>query len=122
LSTAVSQGTPVKIIVIDNKFLGMVRQWQDIFFDNRLSGVSMVNNPDFVKLAEAYGIKGFRVSAVSELRQVLQAALDYPGACLVHAEVEKEDNVFPMIPAGADYGAMLLERPRGPVEKPIGST
>jgi len=122
LSTAVTQGTPVKIVVIDNRFLGMVRQWQDIFFDNRLSGVSMVNNPDFVKLAEAYGIKGFHVNAASELRGVLQAALDYPGACLVHAEVEQEDNVFPMIPAGADYGAMLLERPRGPVEKPKGST
>jgi acetolactate synthase-1/2/3 large subunit len=75
-----------------------------------------------VKLAEAYGIKGFRVSEVSGLRQVLQAAMDFPGACLVHAEVEKEDNVFPMIPAGADYGAILLERPQGLVEKPKGST
>jgi acetolactate synthase I/II/III large subunit len=122
LSTAVTQKTPVKIIVIDNKFLGMVRQWQDIFFDNRLSGVSMENNPDFVKLAEAYGLKGYRIGAVSELRRVLQEALEYPGACLVHAEVEQEDNVFPMIPAGAGYEAMLLERPLGPIQKPEGST
>ncbi len=122
LSTAVTQKTPVKIIVIDNKFLGMVRQWQDIFFDKRLSGVSMENNPDFVKLAEAYGIKGFLVKQVSDLRRVLKEALEYPGPCLVHAEVEQEDNVFPMIPAGADYRAMMLERPLGPVEKPVGST
>jgi acetolactate synthase-1/2/3 large subunit len=122
LATAALQKTPVKILVIDNKYLGMVRQWQDIFFNNRLSGVAMENNPDFVKLAEAYGLKGFHIGRVDEIRSVLAAALAHDGACIIHAEVEKEDNVFPMIPAGADYGAMLLERPVGPVEKPKGST
>ncbi|MGD9940449.1 MAG: biosynthetic-type acetolactate synthase large subunit [Clostridia bacterium] len=122
LSTAALQKTPVKILIIDNKYLGMVRQWQDIFFNNRLSGVAMENNPDFVKLAEAYGLKGFHVGKVDEVRTVLQAALDHPGPCIIHAEVEQEENVFPMIPAGADYSAMLLERPKGPVEKPKGST
>ena len=122
LSTAALQKTPVKILIIDNKHLGMVRQWQDIFFNNRLSGVAMENNPDFVKLAEAYGLKGFHIGRVDEVSPVLQAALDHPGPCIIHAEVEREDNVFPMIPAGADYSAMLLERPKGPVEKPKGST
>ncbi len=122
LSTMTLQKAPVKILLIDNKFLGMVRQWQDIFFNNRLSGVAMENNPDFVKLAEAYGVRGFRVSTPGAVREVLRQALDYAGPCLIHAEVEREDNVFPMIPAGADYSAMLLERPTGPVEKPKGST
>jgi acetolactate synthase-1/2/3 large subunit len=122
LSTAMIQKTPVKVIIIDNKYLGMVRQWQDIFFNNRLSGVAMENNPDFVKLAEAYGMKGFRISQVDEVAPVLSAALAYDGPCIVHAEVTREDNVFPMIPAGADYSGMLLERPKGPVEKPKGST
>lgn len=122
LSTAMLQKTKVKILVIDNKYLGMVRQWQDIFFNNRLSGVAMENNPDFVKLAEAYGMKGFRISRVDEVEDVLARALSFDGPCLIHAEVEREDNVFPMIPAGADYSAMLLERPSGPVDKPKGST
>ncbi len=122
LSTAMLQKTPVKIVIIDNKFLGMVRQWQDIFFNNRLSGVAMENNPDFVKLAEAYGMKGFHVGTASEAESVLRSALDWPGPCIIHAEVTREDNVFPMIPAGADYDAMLLSRPTGPVEKPKGST
>ncbi|HON14531.1 MAG TPA: biosynthetic-type acetolactate synthase large subunit, partial [Treponema sp.] len=122
LSTAMIQKTPVKIIIIDNKYLGMVRQWQDIFFNNRLSGVAMEYNPDFVKLAEAYGMKGFRISQVDEVTPVLSAALAWDGPCIVHAEVAQEENVFPMIPAGSDYSAMLLERPAGPVEKPKGST
>ncbi len=122
LATAMLQKANVKILVIDNKFLGMVRQWQDIFFNNRLSGVAMENNPDFVKLAEAYGMKGVRIARVEDIEPVLTEALAHDGPCLIHAEVEREDNVFPMIPAGADYSAMLLERPKGPVEKPKGST
>lgn len=122
LSTAMIQKTKVKILVIDNKFLGMVRQWQDIFFNNRLSGVAMENNPDFVKLAEAYGMKGVRISRIEETESALKEALEFDGPCLIHAEVEREDNVFPMIPAGADYSAMLLERPKGAIEKPKGST
>jgi len=122
LSTMTLQKTPVKILLIDNKFLGMVRQWQDIFFNNRLSGVAMENNPDFVKLADAYGVRGFHVDKSEAVQDVLKQALAYDGPCLIHAEVEREDNVFPMIPAGADYSAMLLERPTGPVEKPKGST
>ena len=122
LSTAAIQKTPVKILVIDNKFLGMVRQWQDIFYSGRLSGVAMEHNPDFVKLAEAYGIAGFHIGVPEEAEKVLREAMAHPGPCLIHAEVEREDNVFPMIPAGADYSKMLLKRPEGVVEKPKGST
>lgn len=122
LATAALQRTPVKVLILDNKYLGMVRQWQDIFFNKRLSGVAMENNPDFVKLAESYGLRGFHVGNLEELPRVLAQALEYPGPAVIHAEVEREDNVFPMIPAGSDYSAMLLERPQGTVEKPKGST
>lgn len=123
LSTAMLQKTPVKILVIDNKYLGMVRQWQELFYDNRLSGVDMEGNPDFVKVAEAYGAKGINISNVEELDAKMQEAIDYnDGPVVIHAEVIKEDNVFPMIPAGASYEAMLIEPPTKPLEKPKGST
>jgi len=123
LSTAVNQKLPIKIVVLDNRYLGMVRQWQDLFYDNRLSGVDMTGNPDFVKLAEAYGVKGFHLDKVENVESVLSEALAYNGGpCLIHAEVIKEDNVFPMIPAGASYSKMLLDRPAGKLETPKGGT
>ena len=123
LSTAVLQKLPIKIIVIDNKHLGMVRQWQDMFFENRISGVDLVGNPDFVKLGQAYGVKGFRIKRSADVNKVLTQAINYnEGPCIIHAEVEKQDNVFPMIPANAPYEKMLLERPKHKMEKPTGST
>lgn len=123
LSTAVNQKLPVKILIINNHYLGMVRQWQDMFYDNRLSGVDLKGNPDFVKLAQAYGAKGFRIRRSSDVRKVLAEALAYnDGPCVIDAEVEKQDNVFPMIPAGAGLNEMLLEAPKEKLEKPKGST
>jgi acetolactate synthase-1/2/3 large subunit len=125
LATAKLQKLPVKIVIIDNKYLGMVRQWQDLFFDDRYSGVDMEGNPDFVKLAEAYGIKAFRVRRKGDVRRVLESALAYTdGPCLIHAEVEKEENVFPMIPAGLSYDHMILEEPasNAKLAKPVGGT
>jgi acetolactate synthase-1/2/3 large subunit len=123
LSTAVINKLPLKIIVMDNKYLGMVRQWQNLFFDNRLSGVDLEGNPDFVKLIEAYGGKGFRLRRTADIDKVLKQALDYDeGPCLIHAEVEKEDNVFPMIPAGAAVSEMIIEPPKRKLPKPTGST
>jgi len=122
LATLRNLAVPVKIVVINNHYLGMVRQWQNLFYDNRYSGVDLEGNPDFVKLAQAYGIKGFRVTRSSDLRRVLQAALDYPGPALVDAEVEHHDNVFPMIPAGAPHRDMLLGPPKRVLEKPTGGT
>ena len=112
LATAMNERLPVKVIVINNRYLGMVRQWQNMFYDNRLSGVDLKGNPDFVRLAEAYGCKAFHLRRNADVRRVLTAALAWnEGPCLVDAEVEKEDNVFPMIPAGAGLKDMLLEAP-----------
>ncbi len=123
LSTAVLQKTPVKILIINNSFLGMVRQWQNLFFDNRLSGVDLEGNPDFIKLGEAYGIKGFRIRRQADVTKVLKKALAYnDGPCIIEAVVSKEDNVFPMIPAGAPVKDMLIEAPKHKLEKPSGST
>ena len=123
LATAVVHRLPIKIVVLDNKYLGMVRQWQNLFFDNRLSGVDLEGNPDFVKLAEAYGAKGFRIRRTADIDKVLKQALDHDeGPCVIHAECEKEDNVFPMIPAGAALTDMLIEAPKQKLAQPKGST
>ena len=101
----------------------MVRQWQELFFENRLSGVDLEGNPDFVKLAQAYGVKAFRIRRPADAQRILEEAQAYQdGPCVVVAEVVKEDNVFPMVPSGAPVSAMLLEKPKGPMEKPTGST
>jgi acetolactate synthase-1/2/3 large subunit len=128
LATAALHKLPIKILIINNKYLGMVRQWQSLFFDNRLSGVDLEGNPNFVKLAEAYGMKGFRVKRNADVAKTLAAALAYnDGPCIIEAEVEKEDNVFPMIPAGLTYADMVLEAPKKngnqpAMAKPTGST
>lgn len=122
LATAAVNNQPVKVIVVDNKYLGMVRQWQELFFDNRLSGVDLKGNPDFVKLAESYGVKGFHIDNVKDCRRVLAEAMAYKGPALIHAEVIKEGNVFPMIPAGKSAYHMIIEKPKAKMEKPTGST
>ena len=123
LATAAIHKLPLKIFIINNHYLGMVRQWQTLFYDNRLSGVDMEGNPNFVKLAESYGIKGFRIRRSADVRRIVAAALEFnDGPCLVDVEVEKEDNVFPMIPAGASLKEMILERPKTKLAKPVGST
>ena len=123
LATAVIHRLPIKILVLDNKYLGMVRQWQNLFFDNRLSGVDLEGNPDFVKLAESYGAKGLRIRRTADIDKVLKQALAYDeGPCVIHAECEKEDNVFPMIPAGAALTDMLIEAPKQKLAQPKGST
>ena len=123
LATAVNLGVPVKILVINNHFLGMIRQWQNLFFDNRLTGAPMVGNPDFVKLASAYGIKGWNIKRPSDVDKVLTQAMEYnDGPCIINAEVVQEDNVYPMIPAGASLGEILLEAPKEKMAKPTGST
>jgi len=123
LSTAAIHKLPLKVLIIDNKYLGMVRQWQELFFDNRLSGVDLEGNPDFVKLAEAYGVKGFHIHKVDHVKEVLEEAMKYnAGPCVIHAEVIKEDNVFPMVPAGKSAYHMIIEPPKTKLEKPTGST
>jgi acetolactate synthase-1/2/3 large subunit len=109
LATAVNLKLPLKILIINNRYLGMVRQWQNLFYENRLSGVDLVGNPDFVKLAESYGCKAFRMRRIGDVRTVLEKALVWnAGPVVIDAEVAKEDNVFPMIPAGASMKDMIL--------------
>jgi acetolactate synthase I/II/III large subunit len=98
----------VKIVILDNNFLGMVRQWQQLFFDRRYSSVEL-QNPDFVKIAEGFGVKGRTISKAEELKGAVSEMLNYPGAYLLHVRVEKEDNVFPMVPAGAAVDEIRLE-------------
>ncbi len=123
LATAQVHGLATKVLIINNNYLGMVRQWQEAFFDNRLSGVDLEGNPDFVKLAEAYGIKALRIRRPADLDRKLREAQAYDeGPCLVVAEVIREDSVFPWVPAGAPVSEMLLEPPKEKLEKPSGST
>jgi acetolactate synthase-1/2/3 large subunit len=123
LATAALHQLPVKVLVLNNHYLGMVRQWQELFFDNRESGVNLEGNPDFVKLAEAYGVKGFNIKRPADVGKVLQKALDYnDGPCVINAECIKTENVFPMIPAGAALEDMLVEPPKHKMAKPTGST
>jgi len=122
LSTVFVHKLPIKIIIINNRYLGMVRQWQELFFDNRLSGVDLEGNPDFVKLAEAYGIKGILIDKVSHVRKKLTEAITYKGPVLVQCDVVKEDNVFPMVPAGKSAYHMIIDPPTERLERPTGST
>jgi acetolactate synthase-1/2/3 large subunit len=123
LATAQNHKLPVKCLIINNNYLGMVRQWQELFYDNRYSGVDLEGNPDFVKLAEAFGVKAWRIKRPADVDRILKQASEYnDGPCLVVAEVVKEDNVFPMIPGGAPLKDMLIEKPKTPLQKPTGST
>jgi acetolactate synthase-1/2/3 large subunit len=123
LATACIHRLPVKCLIINNNYLGMVRQWQELFFENRLSGVDLEGNPDFVKLAEAYGAAGIRIRRPGDVdRKLREARAHGGGPCVVVAEVAKEDNVYPMIPAGAPYTSMIIDPPKHKLEKPVGST
>ena len=122
LATAAIYNLPVKVLVMDNKYLGMVRQWQNLFYENRLSGVDLVGNPDFVKLAEAYDVEGFHLKRTADIDKILTRMLECDGPCVVHAHCEKEDNVFPMIPAGAAVHEMIVGPPKRKLAQPTGST
>ena len=123
LATACIQKLPIKIFVLNNHYLGMVRQWQTLFYEERHSGVDLEGNPDFAKLAESFGAKGLRLKRSADVRKIIQRALDYnDGPCLIDCEVEKTDNVFPMVPAGKPLEDMLIEPPKHKLDKPTGST
>jgi acetolactate synthase I/II/III large subunit len=108
LATAVQYGLAVKVVILNNGFLGMVRQWQELFYDRRYSFTEMTHAPDFVKLAEAYGATGLRAVAPSEVVPVLKKGLETPGVVIMDFIVEKEEGVYPMVPAGAPITEMLL--------------
>ncbi len=123
LATAALHKLPIKIVVLNNHYLGMVRQWQELFYEDRTSGVDLVGNPDFCKLAEAYGIPSVHIRRPGDVTRNLEKALAYnDGPILIHAECVKTDNVFPMIPAGAALEDMITEAPKQRMSKPTGST
>ncbi len=99
---------PVKVAIINNQVLGMVRQWQEIIYDNRYSHIDLAGSPDFVKLAEAYGVKGFRASNKEEARQAWEEALKHDGPAVVEFVVRKGENVYPMVTQGNTIDAMIL--------------
>jgi acetolactate synthase-1/2/3 large subunit len=115
LGTIRQYDIPVKILILNNTFLGMVRQWQQLFFAGRYSFTEL-RNPDFVKLASAYGITGFKAVHRNTLSSTVRDWLNTTGPALLEVVVEKEENVFPMIPAGAGISEVLLAPPES---KPV---
>lgn len=99
---------PVKIVIINNQVLGMVRQWQELIYENRYSHIDLAGSPDFVKLAEAYGVRGFRATNKEESLQVWKEALAHPGPAVVEFVVRKYENVYPMVTQGSTIDQMLM--------------
>lgn len=108
MATAVCNKLPVKIVILNNAYLGMVRQWQELFYDKNYCETCMDAQPDFVKLAEAYGAAGFRVTEKKDVEPVLKEAFALDKPVIVDVRVDKEENVYPMVPAGASLTEMLL--------------
>ncbi len=108
MATAVQYGLPVKIVILNNGYLGMVRQWQELFYGGRYSATRMNHSPDFVKLAEAYGALGLRATRPEEVTPVLQEGLSVNRPVIMDFVVEAEESVYPMVPAGAPLTEMLL--------------
>ncbi|MBS3732902.1 MAG: acetolactate synthase large subunit, partial [Desulfobacterales bacterium] len=108
LATAVQYKLPVKVVILNNGFLGMVRQWQELFYERRYASTKFVHTPDFVKLAEAYGATGLRASKPEEVSAVLAEGIKCEGPVIMDFIVEPEESVYPMVPAGAPIKKMLL--------------
>ena len=108
MATAVQYGLPVKVVILNNNYLGMVRQWQELFYDQRYACTGMNHAPDFAKLADAYGAVGLRTDRPEEVETVLRQGLETPGPVIMEFLVEKKECVYPMVPSGADITDMLL--------------
>ena len=108
MATAMEQGLPVKVIILNNGYLGMVRQWQELFYERRYSAVKFQVIPDFVKLAEAYGALGLRATKIEEVEPILKQALESDRLTLVDIHIAPEEGVFPMVPAGRATTEMIL--------------
>ena len=108
LATAWQEKLPVKIAVINNGSLGMVRQWQELFYGKNYAQTILTESPDFVKLAEAFGIKGFSAEGPSDVEKVITEALAHPGPALMNFRCDPDALVYPMVPAGKAIHEMLL--------------
>jgi acetolactate synthase-1/2/3 large subunit len=108
MSTAVQYDLPIKIFILNNEWMGMVRQWQELLHGERYSHSYSESLPDFVKLAEAYGGVGFRCDKPDELDGLIQEMIDVPKPVIFDCRVEKAENCFPMIPSGKAHNEMIL--------------
>ncbi len=108
MATAMQYCLPVKVVILNNQYLGMVRQWQELFYEKRYACTCLECGPDFVKLAEAYGAGGFRATKPEEVEDVLKKGLAHNGTAIMEFMVAKEEGVYPMVPAGAPITEMLL--------------
>ncbi|MCW5981891.1 MAG: biosynthetic-type acetolactate synthase large subunit [Bryobacteraceae bacterium] len=112
LSTVVTNGLPIKIVVVNNGYLGMVRQWQELFYNNRLCAVTLDSFPDAEKLAGAYGFTGRTVESPADLQSALEEAVAEPAPYLLNIKVCPDENVYPMVPAGGAISEMILGPPQ----------
>jgi acetolactate synthase-1/2/3 large subunit len=118
LATIVDCRAPVKMAILNNGYLGMVRQWQELFYANNYVAVDLkdeIVQPDFLKIAEAYGIKAIRVTRKEDVRDAIDQANAYPGPVLLDFHVIKEENVWPMVPAGASLAETIEDPAKGRV-------
>lgn len=107
LMTVSNCNIAVKIAILNNSYLGMVRQWQELFYERRYASTCLDKNPDFVKLAESFGVKGIRVEKKEDVKPAIEKAVDINGPVLIDFMVEREENVFPMVPAGGAINRMI---------------
>jgi acetolactate synthase-1/2/3 large subunit len=108
LATAVQYQLPVKIAILNNGYLGMVRQWQELFYNKNYSATHLAASPDFVKLAEAYGAVGLRATKPEEVTPTIKTALATPNTVVIDFQVDPEAGVYPIVPAGASLDNMIL--------------
>ena len=106
LATAVINKLPVKVAILNNGYLGMVRQWQELFYKKRYS-YTAITNPDFVKLAESYGAVGIRVTKKEDVPKAIEKAISIDNVVLIDFKVEEEENVYPMVPAGEAINKLI---------------
>ncbi len=119
LATAVQYQLPVKVAILNNHSLGMVRQWQEMFFNKRYSETSLASQPDFAKLAEAYGAAGLRADHSKDVIPCLEKALSIPRPVVIDFHVDPEEKVFPMVPAGHGIDQMILAKPKKRIRKVV---
>lgn len=108
LDTYARYGLPIKVLLTDNGCLGMVRQWQQMFFNERYSNTIYTRSPDFVKIAQGMGVEAFGVKESGELHGAIERALKIDGPALVHIPILQSENVFPMVPAGSALDEMIV--------------
>jgi acetolactate synthase-1/2/3 large subunit len=111
LATLRRYGIALKILLLDNSCLGMVRQWQELFFAENYSEVDLSDNPDFVEVAKAFGIDGFRVDRRDQVSSAIRRLLDADGPCLAHVVIDPRENVWPLVPPGKSNAEMMESRP-----------